>query len=150
MNQSIGKFFSYFLPIIVILVIYVVISRYLFGVGRADLQELALYFHALVFLGCAGWALAEEEHVRVDIFYKDKSDSYKRTINTLGLVFFVLPVVFIISFYSIDFIKLSWLLKESSTEPGGLKTVYLHKTIILLFPLVLFLAAVKQLKDLWK
>jgi len=150
MNQSIGKFFSYFLPIIVILVIYVVISRYLFGVGRAGLQELALYLHALVFLGCAGWALAEEEHVRVDILYKDKSKSYKKIINTLGLVFFVLPVIFIISFYSIDFIKLSWLLKESSTEPGGLKTVYLHKTIILLFPLVLFLATVKQLKELWK
>ena len=57
MNQSIGKFFSYFLPIIVILVIYIVISRYVFGVGRADLQELALYLHALVFLGCAGWLL---------------------------------------------------------------------------------------------
>ena len=150
MNQSIGKFFSYFLPIIVILVIYIVFSRYIFGVGRADLQELALYLHALVFLGCAGWALTEEEHVRVDILYKDKSDSYKRTINTLGLVFFVFPLVFIISFYSIDFIKLSWLLKESSTEPGGLKTVYLHKTIILLFPLMLFLAAIKQLKELWK
>ena len=150
MNQSIGKLFSYFLPIIVILVIYIVISRYIFGVGRADLQELALYLHALVFLGCAGWALNEEEHVRVDILYKDRSDSHKNLINTLGLVFFALPVVFVISFYSIDFIKLSWLLKESSTEPGGLKTVYLHKTIILLFPLVLFLAAVKQLKELWK
>ena len=150
MNQSIGKFFSLFLPIIVILIIYIVISRYIFGVGRADLQELALYLHALVFLGCAGWALTEEEHVRVDILYKDKSKSYKKLINTLGLVLFVLPVVFIISFYSIDFIKLSWLLRESSTEPGGLKTVYLHKTIILLFPLVLFLAAVKQLKELWK
>ena len=150
MNQSIGKFFSYFLPIIVILIIYIVISRYVFGVGRADLQELALYLHAIVFLGCAGWALAEEEHVRVDIVYKEKSESYKKLINALGLVFFVLPVVFIISFYSIDFIKLSWILKESSTEPGGLKTVYLHKTIILLFPLVLFLAAVKQLKELWK
>ncbi len=112
MNQSIGKFFSYFLPIIVILVIYIVISRYVFGVGRADLQELALYLHALVFLGCAGWALAEEEHVRVDILYKDKSESYKKLINTLGLVFFVLPVVFIISFYSIDFIKLSWAVKR--------------------------------------
>ena len=150
MNQSIGKFFSYFLPIIVILVIYIVFSRYIFGVGRADLQELALYLHALVFLGCDGWALTEEEHVRVDILYKDKSESYKKLVNTLGLVFFVLPVVFTISFYSIDFIRLSWLLKESSTEPGGLKTVYLHKTIILLFPLVLFLAAVKQLKELWK
>ncbi len=150
MNQSIGKFFSYFLPIIVVLVMYVVISRYVFGVGRADLQELALYLHALVFLGCAGWALTEEEHVRVDILYKEKPNSYKRLVNTLGLIFFVLPVVFIIGFYSIDFIKLSWLLKESSTEPGGLKTVYLHKTLILLFPLVLLLAAIKQLRELWK
>ena len=150
MNQSIGKFFSYFLPIIVVLVIYVVVSRYVFGIGRADLQELALYLHALVFLGCAGWALTEEEHVRVDILYKDKPNSYKRLVNTLGLIFFVLPVVFIISFYSIDFIKLSWLLKESSTEPGGLETVYLHKTFILLFPLVLLLAAIKQLRELWK
>ena len=150
MNQSIGKFFSYFLPIIVILVVYIVVSRYVFGVGRADLQELALYLHALVFLGCAGWALIEEEHVRVDILYKDKSETYKKLINTLGLVFFVLPVVFIICFYSIDYIKLSWLQNEKSIEPGGLKTVYLHKTIILLFPLVLFLAAVKQLKELWK
>jgi len=150
MNQSIGKFFSYFLPIIVILVIYVVISRYIFGVGRADLQELTLYLHALVFLGCAGWALTEEEHVRVDILYKDKPNSYKRLVNALGLIFFVLPVVFIIGFYSIDFIKLSWLLKESSTEPGGLKTVYLHKTLILLFPLALLLAAIKQLRELWK
>mgnify|MGYP001258995773 FL=1 len=150
MNQSIGKIFSYFLPIIVFLVIYIVVSRYVFGVGRADLQELALYLHALVFLGCSGWALIEEEHVRVDILYKDKSETYKKLINTLGLVFFVLPVVFIISFYSIDVIKLSWLQKESSAEPGGLKTLYIHKTIILLFPLVLFLAAVKQLKELWK
>ena len=150
MNQSIGKFFSYFLPIIVILVIYIVISRYVFGVGRADLQELALYLHALVFLGCAGWALAEEEHVRVDILYKDKSKSYKKLINTLGLVFFVLPVVFIISFYSIDFNRLPLLLKESSTDAGGLKTVYLHISIILLMPLVHILAAVKQLKELWK
>ena len=77
MNQSIGKFFSYFLPIIVILVMYIVISRYVFGVGRADLQELALYLHALVFLGCTGWALAEEEHVRVDILYKEKSQKLK-------------------------------------------------------------------------
>ena len=87
MNQSIGKFFSYFLPIIVILVIYIVISRYVFGVGRADLQELALYLHALVFLGCAGWALIDEEHVRVDILYKDKSESYKRH-KHLGFSFF--------------------------------------------------------------
>ena len=77
-----------------ILVLYIVISRYLFGVGRADLQELVLYMHALVFLGCAGWALAEGEHVRVDILYKDKSESYKKIINTLGLVFFCLAYGF--------------------------------------------------------
>tara|TARA_Y100001954_G_C15678698_1_gene536583 strand:+ start:566 stop:1018 length:453 start_codon:yes stop_codon:yes gene_type:complete len=150
MNQSIGKFFSCFLPIIVVLVIYIIISRYIFGVGRADLQELVLYLHAFIFLGCAGWALVEDEHVRIDIIYKDKSDFYKKILNFLGLFFFVLPLIFVISFYSIDFIKLSWVLRESSNEPGGLQTVYLHKTIILLFPLVLLLGAIQQIRGLWK
>lgn len=150
MNQLIGKFFSYLLPIIVFLVVIVVFSRYFLGIGRADLQEIVLYLHAIVFLGCAGWALTEDEHVRVDILYKNSSSKYQKRVNIFGLICFVIPVVVIIGMYSIDFIAMSWTLKEASTEPGGLPTVYLHKTLILLFPIVLTLATLSQLFKLWK
>ena len=150
MNQLIGKLFSYLLPIIVFLVVIVVFSRYFLGIGRADLQEVVLYLHAIVFLGCAGWALTEDEHVRVDILYKNRSSKYQKRVNIFGLICFVIPVVVIIGMYSIDFIAMSWTLKEASTEPGGLPTVYLHKTVILLFPIVLTLATLSQLFKLWK
>ena len=74
------------------LVVIVVFSRYFLGIGRADLQEVILYLHAIVFLGCAGWALTEDEHVRVDILYKNSSSKYQKRVN-IFLMHQVVPVV---------------------------------------------------------
>ena len=84
MNDCLGKFFARLIPVLLILVIVVIIGRYFFGIGRVDIQELALYVHALIFLGCAGWAYSSDEHVRVDIFYRNASPAYKKAVNTLG------------------------------------------------------------------
>ena len=109
-----------------------------------------LYLHAIIFLGCAGWVLLKDEHVRVDIFYRDQSNKKKDLVNFIGIVFFLLPSVFVIGWYSIDFIVISWSIGESSTEPGGLPYVYIQKSFILLFPVLLFLASIKLLTKLWK
>ena len=89
MNNKVGKFFALFLPLLLVLMIAVVVSRYFFGVGRTDLQELTLYLHALIFLGCTGWAYLEDEHVRVDILYRNSKPQYKKLVNTLGIIFFL-------------------------------------------------------------
>ena len=89
MDDFLGKFFARLLPVLLALVMIVVISRYFFGMGRADIQELALYAHALIFLGCAGWAYSSDEHVRVDIFYLNASSQYQKFVNTFGVIFFI-------------------------------------------------------------
>ena len=150
MNKLLGKLFALLIPLLLMLMITVVVSRYFFGVGRTDLQELALYVHSLIFLGCAGWAYLEDEHVRVDIIYRNASNNYKRKIDTLGIIFFLIPLVILIGYFSINFVSSSWMVKEASTEPGGLPFVYLQKTIILLLPTVLFFAAIEKLIKLWK
>ena len=150
MTTHLGRFFSLLLPIIIVLNVLIVLSRYVFGVGLVALQELVLYLHAIIFLGCAGWVLLKDEHVRVDIFYRDQSNKKKNLVNFIGIVFFLLPSVFVIGWYSIDFILISWSIGESSTEPGGLPYVYIQKSFILLFPLLLFLASIKLLIKLWK
>ncbi|SVE49875.1 uncharacterized protein METZ01_LOCUS502729, partial [marine metagenome] len=108
MTEFIGKFFARLLPLLLFLVIMVVVSRYVFGVGQTGIQELALYLHALIFLGCAGWAYIADEHVRVDIFYQNASPAYKKLINNLGIILFLAPAMGIIGFYSIDFVATSW------------------------------------------
>ena len=77
----VGEKISYLIPIMVLLMIIVIVSRYFFGIGRTDLQELVMYFHALVFLGCAGYVMNMDAHVRVDIFYRNASNKYKNRIK---------------------------------------------------------------------
>ena len=147
----IGKKISYLIPIMVLLMVIVIVSRYFFGIGRTDLQELVMYFHALVFLGCAGYVFNKDEHVRVDIFYRESSTKYKNLINSIFGFIFLLPVVAVIFIYSLEVIYASWGMKEVSTESGGLDYVYIQKTFILLFPLTLIAALINQLIKLkWK
>ena len=150
MSDYLGRFFARLMPVLLMLVMVVVIGRYFFGIGRVDIQELALYLHALIFLGCAGWAYSADEHVRVDVFYRNASREYKKLVNTCGILFFLLPTVSVLGYYALDFIAASWSVKEISTEPGGLRIVYIQKSFIFLFPLVLALAGIKELYRTWK
>ena len=151
MINSFGKFISLMIPIMTILMIVIIVARYFFGIGLTGLQELVLYIHALIFLGCAGYVHYKDEHVRVDIFYRESSDLYKRNINYFLSLVFLIPVCFVIGCYSIELIEMSWKIKEVSTEAGGLNYVYLQKTLIILFPMTLLLTYLYQLlSGKWK
>lgn len=147
----VGEKISYLIPVMVALMIFVIISRYFFGIGRTDIQELVMYFHALVFLGCAGYVMNNDEHVRVDIFYRNASDSYKKNINTIFGLLFLIPLIIVTFFYSIETIEASWKMSEASTEAGGLAYVYIQKTLMILFPLTLIATLINQfIKTKWK
>ena len=147
----VGEKISYLIPVMVALMVFVIISRYFFGIGRTDIQELVMYFHALVFLGCAGYVMNNDEHVRVDIFYRNASDSYKNNINTIFGLLFLIPLIIVTFFYSIETIEASWKMSEASTEAGGLAYVYIQKTLMILFPLTLLAALINQfIKTKWK
>ena len=49
MTTHLGRFFSLLLPIIIVLNVLIVLSRYVFGVGLVAFQELVLYLHAIIF-----------------------------------------------------------------------------------------------------
>ena len=143
--NSLGKFISLMIPVMTILMIVIIVARYFFGIGLTGLQELVMYLHAFIFLGCAGYVHYKDEHVRVDIFYRDSSNSYKDNVNFILSLFFLLPVCFVIGFYSLELIEMSWKIREVSTEAGGLGYVYIQKTLIILFPLTMILTFAYQL-----
>ena len=149
--NSLGRFISLMIPVMVILMIVIIVARYFLGIGLTGIQELVMYIHALIFLGCAGYVQYKDEHVRVDIFYRDASNKYKNKVNLILGILFLMPMVFVIGYFSIDLVEMSWKIKEISTEAGGLNYVYIQKTLVLLFPLSLLLTIIYQLKEkLWK
>ena len=149
--NSLGKFISLMIPVMTILMIVIIVARYFFGIGLTGVQELVMYIHALIFLGCAGYVHFKDEHVRVDIFYRDSSNSYKKNINFFLSLFFLIPVCFVVGFYSYELVEMSWKIKETSTEAGGLNFVYLQKSLVILFPLTLLATFLYQLLNRkWK
>ena len=149
--NSLGKFISLMMPVMTILMIVIIVARYFFGIGLTGVQELVMYIHALIFLGCAGYVHFKDEHVRVDIFYRDSSNTYKKNINFFFSLFFLIPVCFVVGFYSYELVEMSWKIKETSTEAGGLNFVYLQKSLVILFPLTLLATFLYQLLNKkWK
>jgi|TARA_E500000178_G_C16827402_1_gene664427 TRAP-type mannitol/chloroaromatic compound transport system permease small subunit len=149
--NSLGKFISSMIPVMTILMIVIIVARYFFGIGLTGVQELVMYIHALIFLGCAGYVHFKDEHVRVDIFYRNSSNTYKKNINFFLSLFFLIPVCFVVGFYSYELVEMSWKIKETSTEAGGLNFVYLQKSLVILFPLTLLATFLFQLLNRkWK
>ena len=148
--NSLGKFISLMIPTMTILMIVIIAARYFFGIGLTGLQELVMYIHALVFLGCAGYVQYKDEHVRVDIFYRDSSKRYKKGVNLIFGLIFLVPLCFVIGYFSIELINMAWKIKEVSTEAGGLSFVYIQKTLVILFPITLLMTLIYQFaKNKW-
>ena len=146
----IGKFISLMIPTIALLIMVIIVARYFLGIGLTGIQELVMYMHALIFLGCAGYVQYKDEHVRVDIFYREASNSYKAKINFFLSLLFLLPLCFVVGYYSIELINMAWKIKEVSTEAGGLGFVYIQKTLIALFPITLLITLFYQfIKNKW-
>ena len=141
-NVTLGKFFSWALLIMVLLTCIIVVLRYLFNLGFIWMQELVRYLYASVFMVCAAYTLAEDEHVRVDIFYSKLTNKWKSLINALGSLIFLIPFCFSIIFYSFTYVIISWAQLEGSLEERGLHAVFLLKSLIWVFAIMLLLQSI--------
>jgi TRAP-type mannitol/chloroaromatic compound transport system permease small subunit len=102
----------------------------------------------MLFLFYAALALKDDAHVRVDIFYRELSDKRKRMINIFGNLFFLQPFAWVILIFSFEYVYFSWSINEISPEPGGLPFVYLFKTSLIIFPILLILQSFSELTKL--
>lgn len=111
--------------------------RYVFKIGSIPLQEAVIYLHGFLFMLTAGYTLAKDEHVRVDVFYARLSRNQKYWVNITGSLLFLLPLCWFVFVYSLDYVLVSWRVMESSPESGGLPYLFLLKSLILAMPTLL-------------
>jgi TRAP-type mannitol/chloroaromatic compound transport system permease small subunit len=118
--------------------------RYVLGVGSVWMQESILYAHAALFMLAAAWTLAVDGHVRVDIFYADASPRAKALIDLAGALALLLPLTLVLVVLSVPYVARSWTILEGSRETSGLPAVFLLKTLIPLFAVLLALQGIAQ------
>jgi TRAP-type mannitol/chloroaromatic compound transport system permease small subunit len=151
--KYLGYFTAFILSILVLLVVYDATSRYLFSEGSTALQELEWHLFDIVILFGIAYTLREDSHVRVDIFYANFSAKTKAVINIIASLFFILPLSFLIIYIGVEFVQMSFVQNEASSDPGGLKYRFLVKSLMPLAFVFLSLQAIKNVKtdfSLWK
>lgn len=119
-----------------------VVLRYVFNNSLIALQELQWHFFSALFLLGMSYTLLDNTHVRVDIFYQKYSPIKQHLTNLLGVIFFILPISFVVAYDALDFAYEAFLLGEQSGDPGGLPYRFIIKSIIPLSFILLIIASV--------
>jgi TRAP-type mannitol/chloroaromatic compound transport system permease small subunit len=91
-----GLGFIWLAVLVVFAEFQIVISRFVFSYEQAFMGDLVRFWYAALFLFASAYALVEEGHVRVDVFYANFSRRAKAWSNIVGSVFLGLPLCWII------------------------------------------------------
>ncbi len=143
--KYLGYFTAVILAILVLLVVYDATARYLFSTGSIALQELEWHLFDIIILFGIAYTLREASHVRVDIFYASYKEKTKALVNLISSVFFILPFSALIIYIGIDFVHLSFIQNECSSNPGGLEYRFLVKALL---PVSFVFLALQALSDI--
>jgi TRAP-type mannitol/chloroaromatic compound transport system permease small subunit len=143
-NAAVGRAAAWCSLYIVVAEFAVVVMRYALGIGSIRVQESVIYAHAALFMLAAAWTLQAGGHVRVDIFYAEAKPRTRAAIDLLGSIIFLAPFAVALVILSVPYVERSWVILERSPEASGLPFVYLLKSLIPLFALLIGLQGIAQ------
>jgi TRAP-type mannitol/chloroaromatic compound transport system permease small subunit len=92
----------------------------------------------------AAWTLLAGGHVRVDLFYAETSERSRAMVDLIGALALLLPFMLVLLWLSVPYAARSWAIFEHSQEASGLPFVFVLKTLIPLFALLMALQGVSQ------
>lgn len=144
LNKIIGLICAWAAIGIVLVCFAVVFERYVFGITRLWAQDLYVWLNGAMFTGVAAFALYRGDHVRVDIFYRPASPKRKAIADLVGVCVFLLPFTYVVYTYCLGFVQRSWGLKEASANIGGMPGLFILKSFIIGFAILVALQGISM------
>lgn len=137
LNDGFGRFAQWAVVLSCFISAGNALIRYGFNVGSNAWLEIQWYlFGAAVMLG-ASQVLRVNEHVRVDLLYARYSTHGKVWVDLFGLVFFLLPVMGAMLYFSTPLFVEKYTSGEVSASAGGLVRWPVFASMVLGFALLL-------------
>lgn len=141
-NDSVGRVIAWLTLATVLICGAVVLLRYAAETGFVWMQELYVWTHALVFMLAAGYAYLRNVHVRVDIWYASASPKAKAWVDLFGVVFLLLPWLVLVAWTGWRYVGYSWATNEISVQSNGMPAMYVLKSTIVGFVVLVGLQGV--------
>jgi TRAP-type mannitol/chloroaromatic compound transport system permease small subunit len=120
--------------------------RKAFNTSSNAYLEIQWYLFAAVFLLAAGYTLLRQEHVKIDVISGRFSKRTQIWIDVVGLVCFVLPLVWTVIHLSVPLVIRAYEMNEYSSNAGGL----IRWPVFAMLPLGFLLLGVQALSELIK
>ena len=144
LTAAVGRAAAWLALLVVLLQFALVVARYVLGFGSIWLTETVIYANAALFLLASAWTLGTGGHVRVDVFYAHAAPRAKAAVDLAGALLLLLLFMLLLLWLSIPYAARSWAILERSQESSGLPLVFVLKTFIPLFALLMALQGVSQ------
>lgn len=128
--RAIGTTGALILPLLMCTICFNVTLRYAFGIGSIELEELQWHMNAVVVMSGLAWAYQKDRHVRVDVFHSRMSARTRAVVEMFGIVFLLLPFLWMVGKSAWTIFAYSWALKEGSPMPSGLPARYIIKFVM--------------------
>lgn len=122
----------------------VVLLRYAFGEAHSWLNEIVIYAFAAMFMLGAAAALRDDAHVRVDILRPRFGNRGRAIIEILGAYLFIFPICLLLFWAGETGLTRSWSIFEASRESDGLPILFLFKTLVPAFALLLLAQGISE------
>jgi TRAP-type mannitol/chloroaromatic compound transport system permease small subunit len=120
LSERIGRVIAWLVLVTVLISAANATVRKLFDYSSNSYLEIQWYLFSAIFLVGAGYTLLRNEHVRIDIVSSRLSARARNWIDVIGLVLFLFPMCFIITWLSWPLLEDSYVRGEVSTNAGGL------------------------------
>jgi len=115
----------------------VVLLRYAFGLSFTWLNEIVVYAFAAMFMLGSASALRDDAHVRVDILRPRFGTRGRNWVELAGIYLFLFPICIRLLAMTEQGLARSWALFEGSRESDGLPLLFLFKTLLPAFAMLM-------------
>jgi TRAP-type mannitol/chloroaromatic compound transport system permease small subunit len=120
MSEFVGRWLAWLVLAAVLISALNAAVRKIFDTSSNAYLEIQWYLFAAVFLLAAGYTMMRQEHVRIDVISGRFSKRTQIWIDIVGLVCFVMPLVYTVISESTPLVIRAYVMNEYSSNAGGL------------------------------
>lgn len=141
---TVGRWSSSLNVILIAAIIVQVMLRYGFGMGLVQLEELQWHLYAVNVVFGLSYCQAVDSHIRLDVVHDKLSRQTKEWIEILGILFLLMPLIYVIFMHSLDFLWEAIRTHERSDSPMGLCCRWIPKGLIPVAMILMFASSIAR------
>jgi len=136
-SEYAGRFASYLIMVLIVVVCYDVLMRYLFNRPTVWAFDAALHLYSIAFLVGGAWVLKMKAHIKVDVLYNLLPPRARAMINLLFYIFLFFPLCYFLLRDGAEYAYTSFKMAEVSRtsplhEPVWPQKMFIPITFLLL------------------